>query len=158
MVFGTLYTFPVSSNPSASRTTAASLMPLTIDIQSDHPRSIGIKAVAKANNLELRIVQEPRIAEHLEVSELGKVPAFRGEDGLKLFECVAIAIYGPSTFLNACCFSRRDYVEQHTMVGFLFFPIKCFVTVTSFTWSSSNIRIFIPTLHIPVHDKYRFIN
>ncbi|KAI4248937.1 MAG: hypothetical protein LQ352_005802 [Teloschistes flavicans] len=70
MVFGTLYTFP-----------------------SDHPRSIGIKAVAKANNLELRIVQEPRIAEHLEVSELGKVPAFRGEDGLKLFECVAIAIY-----------------------------------------------------------------
>lgn len=115
MVFGTLYTFPVS-NTSASLTTASSLMPLTIDIQGDHPRSIGIKAVAKANNLELRIVEEPRIAEHLEVSKLGKVPAFRGEDGLKLFECIAIAIYGTSTFLNACWLSRTGFVEQHIMV------------------------------------------
>ncbi|KID73883.1 Glutathione S-transferase psoE [Metarhizium brunneum] len=70
MVFGTLYTFP-----------------------GDHPRTIAIKAVAKANNLELKICEEPRTAEHLKVSKLGKVPAFIGEDGFKLFECIAIAIY-----------------------------------------------------------------
>ncbi|KAL8885286.1 MAG: hypothetical protein Q9215_006835 [Flavoplaca cf. flavocitrina] len=70
MVFGTLFAFP-----------------------GDHPRSIGILAVAKANNLDLRVIDEPRIPEHLEVSRLGKVPAFHGEDGLKLFECIAIAIH-----------------------------------------------------------------
>ncbi|KAA8651180.1 hypothetical protein EYZ11_008954 [Aspergillus tanneri] len=70
MVFGTVYTFP-----------------------GDHPRTIAIKAVAKANSLDLKIVEEPRSADHLKVSKLGKVPAFLGEDGLELFECIAIAIY-----------------------------------------------------------------
>lgn len=70
MVFGTLYTTP-----------------------GDQPRTIAIKAVARANNLGLRILEEPGTPDHLEVSKLGKVPAFRGEDGMKLSECIAIAIY-----------------------------------------------------------------
>ncbi|KAL8910648.1 MAG: hypothetical protein Q9171_004064 [Xanthocarpia ochracea] len=90
MVFGTLFTFP-----------------------GDHPRSIGIKAVAKANNLDLRIIEEPRIPEHLEVSRLGKVPAFHGEDGLKLFECIAIAIHVTMQNEKTTLFgqTKQDYVN-----------------------------------------------
>ncbi|KAL8780323.1 MAG: hypothetical protein Q9213_006521 [Squamulea squamosa] len=90
MVFGTLYTFP-----------------------GDHPRSIGIKAVAKANDLDLTIVEEPRIPEHLEVSKLGKVPAFHGEDGLKLFECIAIAIHVTSQNEKTTLFgqTKQHYVN-----------------------------------------------
>ncbi|KAL5041365.1 hypothetical protein BDW71DRAFT_217891 [Aspergillus fruticulosus] len=70
MVFGTLYTFP-----------------------GDHCRTIAIKAVAKANGLELDIRETPRTPEHLSISKLGKVPAFQGADGFKLLECMAIALY-----------------------------------------------------------------
>ncbi|KAL4984505.1 glutathione S-transferase [Aspergillus falconensis] len=59
MVFGTLYTFP-----------------------GDHCRTIAIKAVAKANGLELDIRETPRTPEHLSISKLGK-----------LLECMAIALY-----------------------------------------------------------------
>lgn len=87
MVFGTLYTFPVSN------LSISSLTLLTIPLQGDQPRTIAIKAVAKANGLDLNIVEEPKTVEHYKVSKLGKVPALQGEDGLKLFECIAIAIY-----------------------------------------------------------------
>ena len=70
---------------------------MTPPLQGDQPRTIAIKAVAKANNLDLEILEEPRTPEHLEVSKLGKVPAFRGEDGMKLFECIAIVIYSASS-------------------------------------------------------------
>jgi elongation factor 1-gamma len=36
----------------------------------------------------------PRTPDHLSISKLGKVPAFEGADGFKLFECMAIALYG----------------------------------------------------------------
>ena len=66
----------------------------------DNPRTTAIKAVAKANNLELNVVaadlQNPTI-EHLKANKLGKVPAFLGEDGFALSECIAIAIYSRST-------------------------------------------------------------
>lgn len=74
-----------------------------ISLQGDHPRTIAIKAVAKANNLELKICEEPRTPEHLKVSKLGKVPAFIGEDGFRLFECIAIAIYSTSTPSSTHC-------------------------------------------------------
>ncbi|WEW55389.1 elongation factor EF-1 gamma subunit [Emydomyces testavorans] len=70
MVFGTLYTFP-----------------------GDQCRTIAIKAVAKANGLDLDIRETPRTPDHLSISKLGKVPAFQGADGFKLFECMAIALY-----------------------------------------------------------------
>lgn len=62
----------------------------------DNPRSTAIKAVAKANNVDLTVVN-PDLAnptiEHLKASKLGKIPAFFGEDGFALSECIAIAIY-----------------------------------------------------------------
>ncbi|RYP41295.1 hypothetical protein DL767_001149 [Monosporascus sp. MG133] len=70
MVFATLHTFP-----------------------GDQPRTIAIKAVAKENGLDLDIREVPRTPEHLSISKLGKVPAFEGADGYKLFECMAIALY-----------------------------------------------------------------
>ena len=65
-------------------------------IGGDNPRSIAIKAVAKANGLDLNIVEvdssKPSI-EHLKAHKLGKVPAFLGEDGFALSEAIAVAIY-----------------------------------------------------------------
>ncbi|KAG0648505.1 Elongation factor 1-gamma 2 [Hyphodiscus hymeniophilus] len=62
-----------------------------------NPRSTAIKAVAKANNIELEIVEtEPAkglSSEYLSLNKLGKVPTFVGADGYTLHECVAIAIY-----------------------------------------------------------------
>ncbi|CEJ81283.1 Putative Elongation factor 1-gamma 2 [[Torrubiella] hemipterigena] len=69
----------------------------TLFTKSDNPRSTAIKAVAKANGLDLKIVEvefeETRTAEHLKASPLGKIPAFAGEDGFQLSEAIAIAIY-----------------------------------------------------------------
>ncbi|KAL5594783.1 hypothetical protein BROUX41_001697 [Berkeleyomyces rouxiae] len=59
-------------------------------------RSTGILAVAKANNIDLEIVEAQMgnaTAEHLDVHGLGKVPALVTEDGYKLFESTAIAIF-----------------------------------------------------------------
>ncbi|GAO17042.1 hypothetical protein UVI_02021840 [Ustilaginoidea virens] len=62
----------------------------------DNSRSIAIKAVAKANNLDLKISEvefgKPT-AEHLKANGLGKIPTFVGEDGFTLSECIAVAIY-----------------------------------------------------------------
>ncbi|TVY33360.1 Elongation factor 1-gamma [Lachnellula subtilissima] len=62
-----------------------------------NPRSTAIRAVAKANNVELEIVEtEPAkgvSAEYLKINKLGKVPTFVGADGYTLHESVAIAIY-----------------------------------------------------------------
>ncbi|KAK2601935.1 elongation factor EF-1 gamma subunit [Conoideocrella luteorostrata] len=68
----------------------------TLFTHSDNPRSIAIKAVAKANNLELKIAEvefgKP-VVEHQKAHGLGKVPAFVGEDGFALSEAIAVAIY-----------------------------------------------------------------
>ncbi|RDL31024.1 putative elongation factor 1 gamma-containing protein [Venustampulla echinocandica] len=90
MVFGTIYTFP-----------------------GDQPRTIAIKAVAKANGLDLDVRETPRTPEHLSVSKLGKVPAFEGADGFKLFESIAIALYLTSqdeqtTLLGS---NKKEYAE-----------------------------------------------
>jgi elongation factor 1-gamma len=68
----------------------------TLFTKTDNPRSTAIKAVAKANDLDLTIVEADTAAptaEHLKAHKLGKVPAFIGEDGFALSECMAIAIY-----------------------------------------------------------------
>lgn len=68
----------------------------TLFTSADNPRSTPIRAIAKANNLDLKIVvadtTQPSI-EHLKANGLGKIPAFVGEDGYTLSECIAIAIY-----------------------------------------------------------------
>ncbi|RDW89377.1 putative translation elongation factor eEF-1 gamma chain [Coleophoma cylindrospora] len=71
--FGKLYTFP------------------------GNPRSTAIRAVAKANNVDLEIIETTPAngvpAEYLEINKLGQVPTFVGADGYTLHEAIAIAIY-----------------------------------------------------------------
>ncbi|PSS02452.1 hypothetical protein BD289DRAFT_449745 [Coniella lustricola] len=62
----------------------------------NNPRSTAIRAVAKANDLDLEIVETDvtkPTAEYLKLNKLGKVPTFQGEDGYTLYESMAIAIY-----------------------------------------------------------------
>ena len=63
----------------------------------ENARSTVLKAVAKANNLELELVHtEPSKGvdtKYLLLNHLGKVPTFQGTDGYVLTECIAIAIY-----------------------------------------------------------------
>lgn len=69
-------------------------------LQDSNPRTTVLKVVAKANNLDLNVVDvnpEQLTAEHLKASPLGKIPAFVGEDGFALSEVVALAIYRRST-------------------------------------------------------------
>ncbi|UZP44747.1 hypothetical protein NXS19_012559 [Fusarium pseudograminearum] len=68
----------------------------TLFTRENNCRSTAIKAVAKANDIELNIVEAEKgnaTAEHLKANGLGKIPAFVGEDGFALSECIAIAIY-----------------------------------------------------------------
>ncbi|KAG4217186.1 hypothetical protein PC116_g34333, partial [Phytophthora cactorum] len=61
-----------------------------------NPRSTAILAVAKANGLDLDIVEADTAnpsPEFLKVNPLGKIPAFAGSDGFNLTESMAIAIY-----------------------------------------------------------------
>lgn len=73
----------------------------------DNPRSTAIKAVAKANGLDLKVVEvefeQPRTVEHLKASPLGKIPAFAGEDGFQLSEAIAIAIYSTCSLAVSFC-------------------------------------------------------
>ncbi|RCI07445.1 hypothetical protein L249_4566 [Ophiocordyceps polyrhachis-furcata BCC 54312] len=68
----------------------------TLFTTADNARSVAIKAIAKANNLDLKIVEvefgSPSM-EHRKANGLGKIPAFVGEDGYTLSECIAVAIY-----------------------------------------------------------------
>jgi elongation factor 1-gamma len=61
-----------------------------------NPRSTAIRAVAKANGLELEEVDTDTTnptQEFLKANPLHKVPTFVGADGYVLSECMAIAIY-----------------------------------------------------------------
>ncbi|KAJ9142719.1 Glutathione S-transferase domain-containing protein [Pleurostoma richardsiae] len=72
MAFGKLYTYPAN------------------------PRSTGILAAAKANDLTVEVVETDTAkpsAEYLKYNKLGKVPTFVGEDGFVIHEAIAIAIY-----------------------------------------------------------------
>lgn len=77
---------------------------LTLFLQRN-PRSTAIQAVAKANKLDLEIVDTdvtkgPVLStEYLKLNKLGKIPSFVGADGYELTECIAIAIY--STLLSS---------------------------------------------------------
>ncbi|KAM0285139.1 hypothetical protein ACHAQH_001568 [Verticillium albo-atrum] len=61
-----------------------------------NPRTTAILVVAKANGVELDLVESDGskpTEEHLQANPLGKIPAFLGEDGYALSEAIAIAIY-----------------------------------------------------------------
>ncbi|KAF9697018.1 hypothetical protein EKO04_005134 [Ascochyta lentis] len=97
MAFGTVFTFP-----------------------GDHCRTIGIKAAAKVNNIELVFDVQPRTPEHFAVSKLGKVPAFIGTDGFKLYECTAIAIYIASQDKSTSLLGADDR-EYATIIQYMSF-------------------------------------
>lgn len=63
-----------------------------------NPRSIAIKAVAKANKLDIEEVETdsrkgPLPKEYYKINKLGRIPSFVGADGYELTESIAIAIY-----------------------------------------------------------------
>ncbi|RYP73262.1 hypothetical protein DL771_003691 [Monosporascus sp. 5C6A] len=61
-----------------------------------NPRTTAILAVAKANGLDLDVVEVDTTnptPEFLQANPLSKVPTFVGTDGYVLTECIAIAIY-----------------------------------------------------------------
>ncbi|KAE8388808.1 hypothetical protein BDV23DRAFT_158112 [Aspergillus alliaceus] len=68
---------------------------------ADNGRTIAILVAAKANDVELELVQTKpdstaefnQSAEYTKLSPLGKVPAFEGANGYALSEAIAIAVY-----------------------------------------------------------------
>ncbi|KAJ5793489.1 hypothetical protein N7457_000088 [Penicillium paradoxum] len=121
MVFGTIYTFP-----------------------GDQCRTIAIKAVAKHNGLDLEVREMPRTPEHLSVSKLGKVPAFEGADGFKLFESMAIALYFTSqneqtTLLGK---DKKEYAEIIKWMSFFNTEIVILMT-----------QVLLPQLGIIPYDR-----
>jgi elongation factor 1-gamma len=88
-----------------------------------NPRSTAILAVAKANGLDLEVVNtDPSTAgsEYLKYNKLGKVPTFVGADGYVLHECIAIAIYVTSqnektTLLGK---TKQDYASILKFMSF----------------------------------------
>jgi len=80
-----------------------------------------IRAVAKANNLDLEFVETTPAngvpPEYLKINPLGKVPSFVGADGYTLTECIAIAIYSMYSFAQdlalssfALCRTRMRHI------------------------------------------------
>ena len=71
----------------------------TDSMAQGNTRSTAILAVAKANKLDLEIVETdstkgPLDTEYLKLNKLARIPSFVGTDGYQLTECIAIAIYG----------------------------------------------------------------
>lgn len=63
----------------------------------ENPRTTGILAVAKANNLDIELVETVPAtapADYKNINKLGKIPTFVGADGFTLSECIAIYVYG----------------------------------------------------------------
>lgn len=96
--FGKLYTYEVCYVQLQTASLFSNhLSELTSNHAQGNPRSTAIRAVAKANNIDLEIV-DTKIGkdispEYLKINKLGKVPTFVGADGYVLHECIAIAIY-----------------------------------------------------------------
>ncbi|KAI9850686.1 MAG: hypothetical protein M1838_005250 [Thelocarpon superellum] len=63
----------------------------------ENSRSTGILAIAKANKIDLEIVEASEAERHTEkykaLNPLSKIPTFEGPNGFVLTECIAIAVY-----------------------------------------------------------------
>ncbi|KAF2726037.1 eEF1-gamma domain-containing protein [Polychaeton citri CBS 116435] len=64
---------------------------------TDNPRSLAIRAVAKANGLDLELVETVPAQgvsdDYRKLNKLGKIPTFEGADKYVLSEAIAIAVY-----------------------------------------------------------------
>ena len=74
----------------------------------NNSRTTAIKAVAKANNLDIEYVEYDvmnRPSDYMKINPLLKCPSFQGSDGYILTEAIAIAIYSaftPATLKPRC--------------------------------------------------------
>ncbi|KIH88659.1 elongation factor 1-gamma [Sporothrix brasiliensis 5110] len=62
----------------------------------ENPRSTGILVVAKANNLDIELVDTlpaTAPADYKNINKMGTIPTFVGADGFTLSECIAIYVY-----------------------------------------------------------------
>lgn len=96
-----------------------------------NPRSTAIKAIAKANNIELEIVDTdhakgPVSPEYFKVNKLGKIPTFVGADGYTLHESIAIAIYSTSMHMNHF-FNRCHDETIHSVIPVLIILVDIFI-------------------------------
>lgn len=78
----------------------------------DNPRTISILVAAKANDVDLELVETQananadfnKSAEYTSINPVGKIPAFKGANGYTLSEAIAIAVYGMFLlFLRSNC-------------------------------------------------------
>ncbi|EEY13958.1 elongation factor 1-gamma 2 [Verticillium alfalfae VaMs.102] len=86
-----------------------------------NPRTTAILVVAKANGVELDLVESDGskpTEEHLKANPLGKIPAFLGEDGYALSEAIAVAIYS-------------TYTLSHTQTNHLQSLLRCVLSSPS---------------------------
>lgn len=90
-----------------------------------NPRTVGILAVAKENNIDLELVETVPATgvptDYLKINKLGRVPTFVGADGFILSECLAIAVY--SEFFLEChalahatmiCYTKIQFIPGRT--------------------------------------------
>lgn len=66
----------------------------------DNPRTTACRVVAKANNLDLELVETKAGGGNpsfLNINPLDKIPAFVGANGFTLSECLAISVYRESS-------------------------------------------------------------
>ncbi|KAI9721440.1 MAG: hypothetical protein M1812_002202 [Candelaria pacifica] len=88
-------------------------------------RSTAIRAVAKANDLDLEIVEtqpEAGVSEdYLELNPVGKIPSFVGSDGYSLIESIAIAIYVTSQNEKTSLLgkTKQDYASILSWMSFV---------------------------------------
>ncbi|EEH16807.1 hypothetical protein PABG_06894 [Paracoccidioides brasiliensis Pb03] len=62
---------------------------------ADNPRTTACRVAAKANNLDVKLIEQSTVpeAEYAKYNPLNKIPTFVGSNGFVLTECIAIAVY-----------------------------------------------------------------
>ncbi|KAK2811772.1 hypothetical protein FQN50_001810 [Emmonsiellopsis sp. PD_5] len=62
---------------------------------ADNPRTTAVRVVAKANELDVALVEKSTVdaAEYEKLNAQNKIPTFVGANGFVLTECIAIAVY-----------------------------------------------------------------
>ena len=83
-------------------------------------RTTVLLAVAKANNLELDIVEtvpyDGVSDDYRRVNRLGKIPSFEGADNFILTECIAIAIYRESSLAFLSLLPKDEIYHYHSVI------------------------------------------
>lgn len=146
MSFGKLYTYDVSANTLRSPMCTAGIK---LTATQGNPRSTAIRAVAKANNLELEIVPtEPAKGlptEYLKLNPLGKIPSFEGVDGYFLSEAIAIAIYRMCRNFHKICPRRiPSYDEMFSVYSY-----PCLNCTVEIIYSHSDVKLSEPYRSCP---------